>query len=76
MNIERVLPFISTEQKCFVVTFYIISPIPCCVQFVSWGFFGEFISSALTVSLMIIINSVSKQETFLHWGGGFQGQFK
>lgn len=25
---------------------------------------------------MIIINFVSKQEMFLHWGGDFQGQFK
>lgn len=59
-----------------MLIFSIISLIPCCVQFVSWGFFGEFISSVLTVSLMIIINSVSKQELFLHWGGGFQAQFK
>lgn len=59
-----------------MLIFSIISLVPCCVQFVLWGIFGEFISSALAVSLMIIINSVSKQELFLHRAGGFQGQFK
>lgn len=59
-----------------MLIFCITSLIPCCVQFVSWGFFGEFISSALAVSLMIIINSVSKQEALLHRGGGFRGQLK